>query len=181
LSQEQWLLLAAAAVLVFWMVGAYNRLVALRNSIGEAWSKVDEALGQRAAAGAPLLAALQGPLAAEHGALTTLQTALAELQRCAAVMSAKPVVEAHAAAWVAAESQLAAAASRVFALVELHADARSDAGVTTEAARWRQAQQRLTFARAVFNEAAAGYNDAIVLFPTRLLLPLFGFGRAGRV
>ena len=181
MSQEQWALLAGAALLVFWMVGAYNRLVALRNGIGEAWSKVDEALRQRAAAAEPLLAALQQPLAAEHGALASLHAALAELRRCASVMGHKPVVEAHAAAWVAAESQLAAATSRVFALLDQHADLRSHPGVATDAARWRDAQQRLAFARTLFNEAATAYNEAIALFPTRLLLPLFGFARAGRV
>lgn len=181
MSLEQWTLLAGAALLVFWMVGAYNRLVALRNGIGEAWAKVDEALRQRAAAAEPLLAALQQPLAAEHGALASLQAALAELQRRATVMGHKPVVEAHAAAWVAAESQLAAATSRVFALVDLNAELRNQASVAAEAARWRDAQQRLAFARTLFNEAAAAYNEAITLFPTRLLLPLFGFGRAGHV
>jgi LemA protein len=175
------MLLAVAALSVFWMVGAYNRLVALRNGIGDAWAKVDEALRQRAAAAEPLLAALQQPLAAERGALSSLQNALAELQRCASVMGHKPVVEANAAAWVAAESQLAAATSRVFALVDLNAELRMQASVAAEAARWRDAQQRLAFARTLFNEAAAAYNDAIALFPTRLLLPLFGFGRAGRV
>ncbi|HLL10304.1 MAG TPA: LemA family protein [Rubrivivax sp.] len=181
MNQEQWALLAAAAVLVFWMVGAYNRLVALRNAIGEAWAKVDEALRQRAAAAQPLLAALQQPLAAEHGALATLGNALAELHRCATVMGNKPVVEAHASAWVAAESQLAAASSRVFALVDLNAEARNQDTVAAQTARWRDAQQRLAFARTLFNESAMAYNEAITQFPTRLLLPLFGFGRAGRV
>lgn len=181
MSLQQWSLLAGAALLVFWMVGAYNRLVALRNGIGQAWAKVDEALRQRAAAATPLLAALQQPLAAEHGALASLQAALAEQQRCAAVMSHRPVVEDHAAAWQAAESQLAAAASRVFSLLDLNAELRSRPGVATDAARWREAQQRLAFARTLFNEAAAAYNEAIALFPTRLLLPLFGFDRAGRV
>ncbi len=181
MALEQGLVLAGAALLVFWMVGAYNRLVTLRNAIADAWAKVDDALRQRAAAADPLLGALDEPLAAEHGALASLRTALAELQRSAAAMRHKPVLETHAAAWVAAESQLAAAASRVFALLDLHAELRVQPGVVANAARWREAQQRLAFARTLFNEAAAAYNDAIALFPTRLLLPLFGFGRAGRV
>ena len=181
MSLQQWALLGCAALLVFWMVGAYNRLIALRNAIGDAWSKVDDAIRQRSLATAPLLAALQQPLAAEHGALNSLQAAATELQRCATAMRHRPVVEANATAWVAAEQQLAAAASRVFALVDLHAELRSHDDVLVESARWRDAQQRLAFARALFNEAAAAYNEAIALFPTRLLLPLFGFGRAGRV
>ena len=178
---QQSVLLASAALLVFWLVGAYNRLVALRNGIGQAWAKVDEALRQRAAAAQPLLAALREPLAAEHGALASLQGTLVALQRCSAVMGHKPVVEDHAAAWLAAESQLAAAASRVFALLDLNAELSRQDAVAADAERWREAQQRLAFARTLFNEAAAAYNDAIGVFPTRVLLPLFGFGRAGRV
>jgi LemA protein len=46
---------------------------------------------------------------------------------------------------------------------------------------WRDADTRLAFARQVFNEAAEAYNAAISLFPTRLLVPMFRFGRAGRI
>jgi LemA protein len=181
MSQQQWLVLGAAALLVFWMVGAHNRLVALRNAIGQAWAKVDEALRQRAGAAGPLLDALRGPLAAEHGALAAWQAALEDLQRRSQAMSVRPVVEDHAAAWVAAEAQLAAASSRVFALADGSAEARALPAVAEASARWHEAQQRLAFARTLFNEAAAAYNDAIGVFPTRLLLPLFRFGRAGRV
>ena len=44
--------LAIFAVLLFWAVGAYNRLVALRNAIGEAWAQIDEPLRRRRRAAA---------------------------------------------------------------------------------------------------------------------------------
>ena len=181
MSKEQLIALALGAVLVFWMVGAYNRMVALRNAIGQAWAKVDEALRQRAAAAAPLLAALRGPLAAEQGALDSAQAALSEAARTAAAMAARPVHEAHAAAWVAAESALAASASRVFALLEHAAELRAQETVAAGAAAWREADARLVFARQLYNEAAMVYNAAIALFPTRLLVPMFRFERAGRI
>ncbi len=173
--------LALAAILVFWMLGAYNRTVALRNDIGAAWAKVDEALRQRSEAAVPLLAALNAPLAAEQGALEVLQAARAEVQRAATLLGAGPVVAAHAAAWLAAESALAAAASRVFSLLEQHAELRSLADVVAGSAAWRDAEARLAFARRLFNEAAETYDAAIGSFPTRLLVPVFGFDRAGRI
>ena len=181
LSAQQLVALALGALLVFWMVGAYNRLVALRNAIGQAWAMVDEALRQRAAAAEPLLAALRGPLAGELGALDTLQAALAEAARAAASMAARPVVQAHAAAWVTAEAALAAAASRVFALFEHDVELRASAGVAGPATQWGEASTRLGFARQLFNEAAEPYNDALRLFPTSLLVGMFRFGQAGRV
>ncbi len=174
-------LLAALFVLVFWVVGAYNRLVGLRNGISRAWVKVDEAVKQRAAAATPLLAALAEPMAAEQGALSAVQTALAEALRAAGLMSGKPVDEAHAAGWLAAESQLAAATTRLFALLEHHPELRMQTEVAQATKDWRDADARMVFARQLFNDAAVVYNAAIAQFPTRLLTPMFRFGRAGRL
>jgi LemA protein len=175
------ILLAALFVMVFWMVGAYNRLVALRNGIGQAWAKVDEALRQRTAAATPLLAALREPMTAEAGALDAAQAALAEAARAATQMGHKPVVEAHASGWLAAEAGLAASASRLFALLEQQTELRLRQDVAANAREWRDADARLAFARQLFNEAAQAYNEAIALFPTRMLIPMFRFGRAGRL
>ena len=181
MSSQQIGLLALAAVLVFWAVGAYNRLMALRNGIADAWAKVDEALRQRQAAAEPLLAALREPLAAEQGALDAWATASLEAARAAAVMGGKPVVQAHAATWAAAEAAQAAAASRVFALLEQQSELRLQEPVASQALAWRDAMKRLGFARQLFNETAAPYNEALRTFPTRLLVGLFRFEPAGRV
>jgi LemA protein len=180
-TRNQLIALALAAVWVFWMVGAYNRLVTLRNAISQAWAKVEEASRQRSVAATPLLAALAEPLAAEQGALDSAQAALEASARAATVMTAKPVVEAHAAAWATAEASLAAAASRLFALLDQHAELRVQDAVADGARGWREADARLAFARQLFNEAAAAYNAAIAIFPTRLLLRMFRFGPAGKV
>jgi LemA protein len=180
-TPNQWLLLALLAVHVFWIVGAYNRLVSLRSAIGLAWAKVDDALRQRAQAADPLLAALREPMAAEHGALDATLAALAEVKRSASVMTTRPVVAANAAAWLTAEASLSAAASRLFALLDHSADWRQDEGVAAHTRSWREAESRLAFARQLFNEAAEAYNAAIALFPTRLLVGMFRFGKAGRI
>ena len=120
-------------------------------------------------------------MAAEAGALDAVQVALLEGTRAATQMGLKPVVEAHAATWLAAETSLSASASRLFALLEQQAELGQEAEVAAGARAWREADARLRFARQVFNEAAQGYNAAIALFPTRLLVPMFRFGRAGRL
>jgi LemA protein len=180
-TQNQLLLLALVAVLVFWTVGAYNRLVSLRSAIGGAWAKVDEALRQRAQAADPLLAALREPMAAEHGALDATLAALADVKRAATAMGARPVVAENAAAWLTAEAGLSASASRLFALLDHSDELRRQEDVTAHMRSWREADTRLAFARQLFNEAADVYNSAIALFPTRLLVSMFRFDKAGRV
>ena len=181
MSARQLLALALGATVVFWMVGAYNRLVRLRNAINQAWAKVDEAVGQRMAAVEPLLAALRQPLAHEQGALDALQAAHASAMQAATALRARPLHEPHARGWVAAEAVLSAAGSRVFALIEPHAELALQPAVAAPSAAWHDAGSRLAFARQLYNEAAEQHDAALAMFPTRVLTPLFGFRRAGRI
>jgi LemA protein len=176
-----WGALALLAVLAFWVIGARNRLVGHRNRLGYAWGKVQEALAQRSGALPPLVAALRGPLAAEQGALDAWVAAHDEAARAAAQMAARPLVEAHAQAWVQAEAALAAGASRAFALLEQHPALQQDEAVAEQATAWREGQSRLPFARQLFNDEAAAYNAAIAQFPTNLVARTFRMGPAGVV
>ncbi len=181
MSPGQIAALVAAAVAAFWILGAYNRLVGLRNAIDQAWAKVEAAQRQRGAAVAPLVAALREPLAAEHGALDTLQAAQGASTQATAAMAARPVPAGAAARWLAAESALTSAASRVLALVEQHPDVSAREPVAGLVRAWHEEAPRLGFARQLFNEAARSHDEALAQFPTRLLVPLFGFGPAGRI
>lgn len=181
MSARQLVALALGATAVFWMVGAYNRLVRLRNAINQAWAKVDEALAQRTAAIEPLLATLREPLAQEQGALDALQAAHAGAVRAAASLRSRPVHAPHASAWAAAEASLATAGNRVFALVEQQAELALQPPVAAATVAWREAGTRMAFARQLYNDAAEQHDAALAVFPTRVLTPLFGFRRAGRI
>ena len=169
------------AVLLFWVIGANNRLVSLRNDISSAWGKVQDALSQRASGLAALAGLLREPLAAEQGALDTWLAAHAEAAKAAAALGAKTVNEGAAQAWVAAESALSAAASRLLALLEQQPDLSQLEGFNDALTAWREGQARLPFARQLFNEAATAYNDAAGLFPTRIVARGFRMGRAGLI
>ena len=171
--------LLVAAVLLFWVIGAYNRLVAMRNGIADAWGKVQDALAQRGAAVAPLVAALRDAMAAEQGALDTWLAAHVEASKAASAMAGKPIVESNAQAWVTSETALAAAASRVLALLDQHRELRHADPVAALATTWRDGQARLPFARQLFNDAAMRYNEAVGLFPTQWVARGFGLSRAG--
>jgi LemA protein len=173
--------LAAAAVLVFWMLGAYNRLVALRNAIGTAWQQVDEALARRGEAVAPLVAALRDGLVGEGAALDALLAGQAQVAAAADALRPRPVLAEPAQALVRAEALMGAASARVLALLEMQAELRASAAVATPVATLREAEPRLAFARQVFNEAVQAYNEAVRQWPTQALARLYGFGTAGRL
>lgn len=177
----QWLALVLAAVAVFWMLGAYNRLVVLRHAVGSAWHQVDAALTQRGEAVAPLVAALRDGLPGEGAALDALLSGQARVAAAADGMRPNPVRADAAEVLVQAESGMGSATARVLSLLDLQAGLLADPVVAAPAAVLREADPRLAFARQLFNDAVQTYNDAARQWPTRLLVRLYGFGTAGRL
>jgi LemA protein len=176
-----WLLLAVAAVLVLWMVGAYNRLMSLRNATLQAWQPAQAALQQRQAAFDTLLAALREPLAAEHRSLDQWLLHHNESVRALAALAAQPLAAAPAAALVAAEAQLVPSTSRVMALLESHRELRAEPALHGALEAWQQAEGRFGFGRQLFNTAAEAYDRALLQWPTRLLMRVFSLAPAGRL
>ena len=176
-----WWLLALGAVLLFWLVGAVKRLRALRAELLGLWQRLAEALQPRDAAVEPLVALLRGPMAAEQGALDAFLGAAAQARQGAAALGARPLDATLARQWVAAEAQLAGAATRLLALLAGLPELRADEAVAPLLAAWKDAQPRLAYARQRFNEAAEAHDAAIALFPTTLVARALAMAPVGRV
>jgi LemA protein len=174
-------MIALAAVLGFWAVGAYNRLVRLRNAIGMAWTALDEQLRRRGGVHEALLAALRPRVAGDPHALDAAAAAQRQVQSAADGLRARPVQEAGSASLVAAEGVLASAQARVVALLDESPGLRADADVHRMLDEWKELELRLQFARQAFNDAVEAYNGAARQFPTTLVAWAFGLRRAGRV
>jgi LemA protein len=174
------LVLGIAAVLMFWMVGAYNRLVALRNAIGQAWAQVDEPLRRRREVLQALADALRPELPDEAASLEALEGALLQVQAAADAVRARPVVARLTATFKTAEEVLVTALARVVAVLEHHPALRDETPAVAQALQaLNEVEPRLAFGRQLFNEAAQAYNEAARQFPTRLLTRMYGFGLAG--
>lgn len=179
MNADPWLMAAAAALLVFWTLGAHNRLVSLRNAIIAAWLQVDEPLRRRAAAIEALLGPLRTMLPDEQPSLDAVAEAQAQVQATADALRARPALAPRAAALAAAEATLAPAVARLLALLEQHTALPAAAALAPQVAVLHDVGQRLVFARQLFNDAVRQYNQAARQFPTRLLSRLFGFDEAG--
>ena len=164
---------ALAALIVFWMVGAYNRLMRLRGALGQAFTQVDEVLQRRAAAATALVEALREPLHTEAGTLQAVTAGLGAVQRAGDAVRQRPTEGAAVAALAAADAELSSALTRLAALVEHRMELAGDASITPHRAALGEALSRLGFARQLFNDAVGAYNQALDDFPTRLLVRLF--------
>lgn len=174
--------LAVLALLFFWMLGAYNRVIGLRLPILQAWVQVESALQARREAVTALLTAAAQPLVAERAALDAAAAALAQLGQAVDAVRPRPATAAAALAELArAEAALAPPLARLVALIENLPGWREDAALAAPLRTLQELAPRWQFARQVFNEAAATYDAAVREYPTRLLAGVFRFGRAGQL
>jgi len=183
---SHWLFqLALLAVVLFWIVGAYNRLVRLRAAILSAWDQIVAALVKRSEAMAAVADAVREPLAAESVTLQALADADAKLRNAADGVRQARARIADVSLWVSAEAGLASPASRLRALIELQPnlvhELAAGARLKQALAAWAEAEPRIQFTRQGFNDATDRYNKAIHQWPTRLIASVFGFRSAGRV
>jgi len=174
-----WGWLAAAAVLGFWMLGAHNRVVALRGAVTAAWQQLDGLIQSRQQAIGALVDAVEPRLAAERPALEAMVGAQVQVATAAEVVRRRPTTEEPLAVLAKSEAALAAALARLVALVQQGSELRLEAAVATPLAALAELAPRDRYARQAFNDAANAYNLALMQFPTRLLGRIFGFQRAG--
>jgi LemA protein len=164
---------AIAAVLLFWALGAYNRLVRLRAAIVRQFAPVDEQFRQRHALLLQLIDALAPALPNASDRLDALRAACQQVEAACAHAKLRPGTVGATTSLRLADDILTEARARLpvqaapgLDLAELNAQlAASDA--------------TLAFARRQFDEAVGEYNRAVKQFPTLLLVGLFGFRSAG--
>src|SRR5262245_61448856 len=117
MTGAKWTLLGIAAVLLFWMVGAYNRLVNLRHAIVAAWAQIDEQLRRRSAAMTALVDTLRPHLPESQALLDAAVGAEEQLQSMASAVRAKPTRRAALHNLATAEGVQTSAMARLVALL----------------------------------------------------------------
>ena len=169
--------LVGCAVLVFWAVGAYNRLTGLRDDIAKAFVAVDAQVQHRHA----LLLQWAGAIHAAVGQAPALYeaalAACAQLQSACEGLRERPSAHSAATHWRLAEHDLAVARQHLQA--EWPAPQQHGLEITALADQLSVADSTLAYAGGQFNAATQAYNEAIRQFPTRLVAAAFGFQAAG--
>lgn len=161
------------AALLFWVVGAYNRLVRLRGAIVRRFVPVHEQFRLRHGLLQQQITALETALPSATPRIDALRAASQQVDAACAHARQRPGAIGAITSLRLADEILAEARARLpvpsmpgLDLAELNAQL--TASDTT-----------LAFARRQFNEAVTGYNAAVVQFPTVMIVGLFGFRGAG--
>lgn len=174
MAATQALLAGVIAIVVFWLVGAYNRIVRLRSALIGRFAAVDVQYRERHALLESQCALLSGALVAAAPRLEALQAACRQADAAREKAALRPGAANAITRLRAAEDILADARARL--------PVQSAAGVDLAGlnARLANSDMAVAFARREFNESVAAYNAAVDQFPTVLVARIFGF-RAGAV
>lgn len=157
-------LLAALAVLVLWVVWTYNRLIALKNQVANAWKQIDVQLKRRHDLIPNLVAAVRGYLEFERDTLERVTAARARAAGAGTVHDS-----------IAAEADLSRALRQLFAVVENYPQLRANENVLQLQEELTTTENQLGFARQHYNDVAMRFNTQQELFPSNLVAGAFGF------
>ena len=153
------------AVLIFVVVGAYNKLVALDQRADQSFADIDVQLKQRQDLIPNLVETVKGYATHEAGTLAAVT------QARAAAAGATSVNDK-----VAAENMLTGALGRLFAVSEAYPDLKANANFQQLQAELSDIENKLAAARRFFNSAVGEFNAVRRQFPTVLFAGLVGYG-----
>ncbi len=157
------LLLVVAAAVVLWVITAYNRLIALKNQVANAWKQIDVQLKRRHDLIPNLISAVKGAMDFEKNTLE-------------AVISARNKAVSASGGGVAqvarAEGELTQALGRLFALSENYPQLKATANIQQLQEELTSTENKVGFARQLYNDVATSYNTAQQQFPTNLVAGL---------
>jgi LemA protein len=160
-----WIFLIIVAAVVFWAISAYNTLIRMKGETENAWKQIDVQLKRRHDLIPNLVEAVKGAMEFEKETLEAVIQARNQAVKIQAGASPTQGVQALAAA----ESALGAA---------LSPDLKATSNVGQLQEELTSTENRVAFARQLYNDTATTYNVKQQQFPWNLIA---GFARAEQV
>lgn len=162
-----WILVAIIAVIVIYLIVAYNGLIRRRNQIENAWSQVDVQLKRRIDLIPNLVEAVKGYAAHEKDTLD----AVIKARNAAISAPATPSGQA------AADTQITGALRQLFALSEAYPDLKANQNFLALQEELTATEGRVAYSRQFYNDSVLGYNNKLQAFPTMFFAKALKFER----
>ena len=172
------ILLVIIVVLVFWAVGIFNGLVALRNRFKNAFAQIDVQLKRRYDLIPNLVEVAKDYIKHERETLESVIKARNSAQGAAQAANAKPGDPAAMQALGQAEGALTGVLGRMFALAESYPDLKANTNMLSLQEELSSTENKVSFARQAFNDAVMEYNTKRESFPGNFFAGMFNFGPA---
>ncbi|MCB0954686.1 MAG: LemA family protein [Ilumatobacter sp.] len=161
------IVIAVVAILVIYLIGAYNGLIRGRNQIENAWSQIDVQLKRRIDLIPNLVETVKAY--AEHEK-STLE-AVINARNAAMQAPATPHGQAQA------DAQMTGALRQLFALGEAYPDLKANQNFLALQEELSATEGRVAYARQFYNDSVLSYNNKLQAFPTVIFARMMKFER----
>ena len=162
-----WWVIGIAAVVVFWLIYIYNRLVVLKNRVREAWSDIEVQLKRRYDLIPNLVRTVQGYAKHEREAFENVTKARAEALRGGGGTHEQALKE----------NMLTQALKSVFAVAEAYPELKANTNFLELQRELSDTENKIQAARRFFNSNVLELNNKIEMFPSNLVAASFGFAK----
>ena len=171
------IVLVVVAVIAFYVIGIYNRLVSLKNRFENAFAQIEVQLKRRHDLIPNLVETAKGYLSHERETLQSViearNTAVAGLKAAAANPgSAKAIADLGGA-----EGALTQAMGRLNVVMEAYPDLKASQNMMQLSEELTSTENKVAFARQSFNDAVMHYNTYRQSFPPVAVAGMFGHGQ----
>jgi LemA protein len=159
-----WILLAVLGLIVLWLVLIYNGLISIRNDVQNAWKQIDVQLKRRHDLIPNLVQTVKGSMEFEQDTLEKVISA-----RAKAVSATSPSSKAEA------ENMLTQTIGKLFAVMENYPALKSNQNVMQLQEELTSTENKIAFARQLYNDLAANYRTRQQVFPNSFVASMFNF------
>lgn len=166
-------LLAIVVVAGIWIVGAYNGLISLKNQTVNAFKQIDVQLKRRHDLIPNLVNAVKGAMDFEKSTLEAVIQARNQAVKVNASGGPDAVKQISQA-----ENALSGALSRLLVTVERYPDLKATGNIAQLQEELTSTENKIAFARQLYNDTATQYNTKQQQFPTTLVAGLAHAERA---
>jgi len=160
---DMWVLLVVVVIAGLWMVGAYNGLISLKNQTVNAFKQIDVQLKRRHDLIPNLVNAVKGAMTFER---STLEAVVQARNQAVKVNASGPEAMKQISQ---AENALSGALTRLLAVVERYPDLKATGNIGQLQEELTSTENRIAFARQLYNDTATQYNTKQQQFPTTLV------------
>ena len=175
MTNKNWIILGAIAVIAMWAISTYNGLVNKEETVNQAWGNVEAAYQRRMDLIPQLVNTVKGYASHEENTLkevTEMRTKATQM-----TISIDSLTEESMERYQKMQEELQGSLSRLMAITEAYPDLKANENFLTLQSQLEGSENRINEVRKAFNAVVQEYNVAVRRFPASILSGIFGFDK----